>query len=326
MDKVVLTQFGGPENLVVHSAPIPAPAVGQVVVKIAAAGVNFLDIYQRMGSPMYGLTLPYTPGLEGAGVVHAIGEGVTEFAVGDRVAWTAALGSYAQYAAFDQNKLVQIPEGLELKTVAAAMLQSLTAHYLTNSSFVIKPGDVALVHAAAGGTGSLLSQMIMAKGGTVIATTSSAQKAELISSLGVKNIIRYDEVDFAQEVRKITDGRGVDVVYDGVGLKTFDKSLESIKTRGMMVLFGAASGAVPPFELQRLNSSGSLTITRPTLAHFVADRQEFVARSKDIFTLLLANKLSIRIDSSYPLEGARESHERLASGKSAGKLILEPVF
>jgi NADPH2:quinone reductase len=326
MEKVVVTQFGGPENLVVQSGPIPEPAVGQVVVKIAAAGVNFLDIYQRMGSPMYGLTPPYTPGLEGAGVVQAIGEGVTEFAVGDRVAWTAALGSYAQYAAFDQNKLVQIPEGLELKSVAAAMLQSLTAHYLTNSSFVIKPGDIALVHAAAGGTGSLLSQMILAKGGTVIATTSSKEKAELISNLGVKHIIRYDEVDFAQEVRKITDGRGVDVVYDGIGLKTFDKSLESIKTRGMMVLFGAASGAVPPFELQRLNSSGSLTITRPTLAHFVADRQEFIARSKDIFTLLLTNQLSIRIDSSYPLAGARDSHERLASGKSAGKLILEPVF
>jgi NADPH2:quinone reductase len=326
MEKVVVTQFGGPENLVVQSGPIPEPAVGQVVVKIAAAGVNFLDIYQRMGSPMYGLTPPYTPGLEGAGVVHAIGEGVTEFAVGDRVAWTATLGSYAQYAAFDQNKLVQIPEGLELKSVAAAMLQSLTAHYLTNSSFVIKPGDIALVHAAAGGTGSLLSQMILAKGGTVIATTSSQEKAELISNLGVKHIIRYDEVDFAQEVRKITDGRGVDVVYDGIGLKTFDKSLESIKTRGMMVLFGAASGAVPPFELQRLNSSGSLTITRPTLAHFVADRQEFIARSKDIFTLLLTNQLSIRIDSSYPLAGARDSHERLASGKSAGKLILEPVF
>jgi NADPH2:quinone reductase len=326
MDKVVLTQFGGPENLVVQSAPIPAPAAGHVVVKIAAAGVNFLDIYQRSGAPAYGMTLPYTPGLEGAGVVHEVGEGVTQFSPGDRVAWTAALGSYAQYASFEQNKLVLIPEGLDLKTVAAAMLQTLTAHYLINSSFVIKPGDVALVHAAAGGTGSVLSQMILAKGGTVIATTSSQEKVELISKLGVKHIIRYDEVDFAQEVRKITDGRGVDVVYDGVGLKTFDKSLESIKTRGMMVLFGAASGAVPPFELQRLNSSGSLTITRPTLMHFVAEREEYVARSQDIFSLLLANKLSIRIDSSYPLEGARQAHERLASGKSAGKLILEPVF
>jgi NADPH2:quinone reductase len=205
-------------------------------------------------------------------------------------------------------------------------LQTLTAHYLINSSYVVKPGDVVLVHAAAGGTGSVLSQMILAKGATVIATTSSQEKAELISNLGVKHIIRYDEVDFAQEVRKITDGRGVDVAYDGVGLKTFDKSLESIKIRGMMVLFGAASGAVPPFELQRLNSSGSLTITRPTLMHFVAERQEYVERSQDIFSLLLANKLSIRIDSTYPLEGARQSHERLASGKSAGKLILEPVF
>lgn len=326
MDKVVVTQFGGPENLVVQSSPIPVPEVGQVVVKIAAAGVNFLDIYQRLGSPIYGLTPPYTPGLEGAGVVHAIGEGVTEFALDDRVAWTMALGSYAQYAAFDQNKLVHIPDGLELKTVAAAMLQALTAHYLTHSSFVIKPGDVALVHAAAGGTGSLLSQMILERGGTVIATTSSQEKAQLISNLGVKHIIRYDEVDFAKEVRQITDGRGVDVVYDGVGQKTFDKSLESIRTRGMMVLFGAASGPVPPFELQRLNTSGSLTITRPTLAHFVASREEFASRARAIFTLLLAHKLNIRIDSSYSLAQARESHERLASGKSAGKLILEPAF
>jgi NADPH2:quinone reductase len=322
--KIEIAQFGGSETLQLVDAPIPIPTGTQLLVKVAAAGVNFLDIYQRQGAPIYGITAPYTPGLEGAGVVEAVGSDVTTYKVGDRVAWTMALGSYAEYLIVEQAKVVSVPQGLDLVEVAAFMLQGLTGHYLTYSTYDIKPGDIALVHAAAGGTGSLLAQIILLKGGIVIGTTSSDAKEANVRALGVQHVIRYDREDFLEEVKKITGGRGVDVVYDGVGAKTFDQSLLCLKPRGMMVLFGAASGAVPAFELMRLNAAGSLFITRPTLAHHVADPAEFAMRSKAIFDLLLQGKLSVRIDKRYDLADAHKAHDDLASGKTSGKLILVP--
>lgn len=324
MKKILISEFGGSEVLQLVDAPVPTPSATQLLVKVAAAGVNFLDIYQRQGSPIYGLTPPYTPGLEGAGIIEAIGSGVTTQKVGDRVAWAMALGSYAEYLIVEEAKVVTVPQGLDLEEVAAFMLQGLTGHYLTNSTYEIKPGDIALVHACAGGTGSLLAQMILLKGGVVIGTTSTEKKEAIVRALGVQHVIRYDRDDFLAEVRKITNGRGVDVVYDGVGAKTFDQSLMCLKPRGLMVLFGAASGPVPPFELQRLNAAGSLFITRPTLAHHVADPQEFKLRSNGIFDLLLGGKLSIRIDRRYRLGDAKIAHEDLASAQTSGKLILVP--
>ena len=324
MKKIEIAQFGGSETLQLVDAPIPTPTGTQLLVKVAAAGVNFLDIYQRQGAPIYGITPPYTPGLEGAGVVEAVGSDVTLFKVGDRVAWTMALGSYAEYLIVEQAKVVSVSQGLDLEEVAAFMLQGLTGHYLTHSTYEIKPGDIALVHAAAGGTGSLLAQIILLKGGVVIGTTSTDAKEATVRALGVQHVIRYDSENFLDEVKKITGGRGVDVVYDGVGAKTFDQSLLCLRPRGMMVLFGAASGAVPPFELMRLNAAGSLFITRPTLAHHVADAAEFALRSKAIFDLLLQGKLSVRIDKRYALGDAHAAHDDLASGKTSGKLILVP--
>ena len=324
MKKIEIAQFGGSETLQLVDAPIATPTGTQLSVKVAAAGVNFVDIYQRNGNPVYGMTTPYTPGMEGAGVVEAVGSDVATIKVGDRVAWTWALGSYSEYAIVEEAKAAIVPPGLELEEVAAFMLQGITGHYLTNSTYEIKPGDVALVHAAAGGTGSLLAQLILLKGGTVIGTTSTEAKEATVRTLGVQHVIRYDKEDFVAEVKKITGGRGVDVVYDGVGAKTFDQSLLCLKPRGMMVLFGAASGAVPPFEIMRLTSSGSLFLTRPTLAHYVADAAEFKGRCDEIFDLLLKGKLTVRIDKRYALGDAYAAHDDLASGKTSGKLILIP--
>jgi NADPH:quinone reductase len=324
MKKIEIAAFGGSETLQLVDAPVPTPTGTQILVRVAAAGVNFVDIYQRNGNPVYGMTVPYTPGMEGAGIVESVGSDVNGFKVGDRVAWTWALGSYAEFAIVDSAKAVIVPQGLELEEVAAFMLQGITGHYLVNSTYEIKPGDIALVHAAAGGTGSLLAQLILLKGGVVIGTTSTDAKEASVRALGVKHVIRYDREDFVQEVKKLTNGRGVDVVYDGVGAKTFDQSLQCLRPRGMMVLFGAASGPVPPFEIMRLNSSGSLFLTRPTLAHYVADAAEFSMRSNAIFDLLLSGKLSVRIDQRYPLGDARQAHNDLASGKTSGKLVLIP--
>ncbi|NBU57558.1 MAG: quinone oxidoreductase [Actinobacteria bacterium] len=324
MKKIEIAAFGGSETLQLVDAPMPTPTGTQLLVKVAAAGVNFVDIYQRNGNPVYGMTTPYTPGMEGAGVVEAVGSDVADIKVGDRVAWTWALGSYAEYAIVEEAKAVIVPQGLELEEVAAFMLQGITGHYLTNSTYEIKPGDIALVHAAAGGTGSLLAQLILLKGGVVIGTTSTEAKEATVRALGVQHVIRYDKEDFVAEVKKITGGRGVDVVYDGVGAKTFDQSLQCLKPRGMMVLFGAASGPVPPFEIMRLNSSGSLFLTRPTLAHYVADAAEFKGRCAAIFTLLLEGKLTVRIDKRYALGDARAAHDDLASAQTSGKLVLIP--
>ena len=324
MKKVLISTFGDSSVLELCDAPIPTPAADQVVVQVERAGVNFLDIYQRGGAGVYGLNLPFTPGVEGAGVVVEIGSSVNYLKVGDRVVWAMALGSYAEYALLPGEKVAKVPEEIDLKIAAAAALQGMTAHYLVNSTYLIKPGDVALVHAAAGGTGNLLCQMILEKGCRVIATTSNSEKEKIIRETGVSDVIRYDSQNVLQEVKNMTDGKGVDVVYDGVGAATFDDSLASLKPRSLMVLFGAASGPVPPFDLQRLNVNGSLFITRPTLANYITNRQELEMRMGEVFKLITNGKLKLRIGREYALAQAAQAQDDLAGRGTVGKLLLIP--
>lgn len=324
MKSIRISEFGGSSVLKLIETPMPSPAENEVLVKVAGAGVNFLDIYQRQGGGIYGLNLPYTPGVEGAGVVEKLGSKVTFLKIGDRVAWAMALGSYAEYAVLPSEKLAIVPDGINLEIAAAAALQGTTAHYLVNSTFPIKSGDIALVHAAAGGTGNLLCQMILEKGGKVIATTSSDDKEKIIRDTGVEHVIRYDSQSVQAEVKRITGSKGVDVVYDGVGKATFDESLASLKPRSMMVLFGAASGPVPPFELQRLNTLGSLFITRPTLGHYLATRGELEERMSSVFKLITSKTLTIRIGKKYQLSEASQAHDDLSGRRSVGKLLIRP--
>lgn len=324
MKKILISEFGDSSVLQLSDSSIPTPAAGQIVVKVERAGVNFLDIYQRGGAGVYELNLPFTPGVEGAGVVVEIGSDVNYLKVGDRVVWAMALGSYAEYALLPGEKVAKVPEEIDLKIAAAAALQAMTAHYLVNSTYLIKPGDVALVHAAAGGTGNLLCQMILEKGGQVIATTSTSEKEKIIRETGVTEIIRYDSQNVLQEVKNMTEGKGVNVVYDGVGAATFDDSLASLKPRSLMVLFGAASGPVPPFDLQRLNVNGSLFITRPTLANYITNRQELEMRIGEVFKLINDGKLKIRIGREYALAQAGKAQDDLAGRGTVGKLLLIP--
>ena len=324
MKRILISNFGDSSVLEFCDAPIPSPAADQIVVKVERAGVNFLDIYQRGGAGVYQLNLPFTPGVEGAGVVVEIGAGVDYLKVGDRVVWAMALGSYAEYALLPGEKVAKVPEEIDLKIAAASALQGMTAHYLVNSTYSIKPGDVALVHAAAGGTGNLLCQMILEKGGRVIATTSNSEKEKIIRETGVTDIIRYDSQNVLQEVKNMTEGKGVDVVYDGVGAATFDDSLACLKPRSLMVLFGAASGPVPPFDLQRLNVNGSLFITRPTLANYITNRQELEMRMGEVFKLITAGKLKIKIGREYALAQAAQAQDDLAGRGTVGKLLLIP--
>ena len=324
MKRILISKFGDSSVLHLNESPIPTPAADQIVVKVERAGVNFLDIYQRGGAGVYQLSLPFTPGVEGAGVVVEIGSDVNYLKVGDRVVWAMALGSYAEYALLPGEKVAKVPEEIDLKIAAASALQGMTAHYLVNSTYSIKPGDVALVHAAAGGTGNLLCQMILEKGGRVIATTSNSEKEKIIRETGVTEIIRYDSQNVLQEVKKMTEGKGVDVVYDGVGAATFDDSLASLKPRSLMVLFGAASGPVPPFDLQRLNVNGSLFITRPTLANYITNRQELEMRMGEVFKLITAGKLKIKIGGEYALAQAAQAQDDLAGRGTVGKLLLIP--
>jgi len=320
MQAIVVNEVGGPEVMIAAELPDPQPGPGQVVVEVAAAGVNFIDIYRRSG--VYAEPLPHVPGREGAGVVTAVGEGVTEFAVGDRVAWRDGRGSYAEQVAVDARDAVPVPEGVELKVAAAVILQGLTAHYLCHSTFPVAQGTVAVVHAAAGGVGLLLTQLIKRFGGTVIATTSSTPKAVLAQRAGADYVASYPE--FPQVVRDVTGGRGADVVYDGVGKATFDASLSVLRPRGMMVLYGGSSGQVPPFDLQRLNSGGSLFITRPTLDHYVADRAELLQRAGDVFGWVAKGELNVRIGAEYSLADAPRAHADLAGRATTGKLVLIP--
>ena len=321
MRAIVVSELGGPEVMVAREQPDPVAGPGQVVVEVAAAGVNFVDIYRRSG--VYGQPVPYVPGSEGAGVVRAVGEGVTRFAAGDRVAWGDAPGSYAERAAVPAAQAVPVPDGIGLEVAAAAMLQGMTAHYLCRSTFGVRPGNVAVVHAAAGGVGLLLTQMIKSLGGIVVATTSSAAKALLAKQAGADYLTSYDE--FGDVTREVTGGRGAHVVFDGVGKATFDASLAALRPRGTMVLFGASSGQVPPFDLQRLNSGGSLFVTRPTLALYIAERAELLWRANDIFDGIAMGDIGVRIGAEYPLADAPRAHEDLSARRTTGKLILLPL-
>ncbi|SDM17953.1 quinone oxidoreductase family protein [Allokutzneria albata] len=320
MRAVVVRSHGGPEVLVAEELDRPEPGPGAVLVDVAAAGVNYIDTYHREG--VYPIPTPFTLGLEGAGTVAALGEGVTEFAVGDRVAWASAIGSYAQQVAAPAAQLVPVPSTVDLEIAAGAMLQGMTAHYLTASTHPIAEGDVALVHAAAGGMGLLLTQMIKARGGRVIGTVSTAEKEKLAREAGADEVIRYTEQDVAQRVRELTDGVGVHVVYDGVGKDTFDASLASLRPRGLLALYGAASGAVPPFDAQRLNAGGSLFLTRPSLGHHTATREELLWRAGEVFDAIQAGELDIAIGGRYALDSARQAHEDLQGRRTTGKLLL----
>jgi len=320
---LVVPRTGDSSVLEVREVEVAPPGPGQAQVEVAAVGVNFIDVYQRQG--VYPLETPFVSCSEGAGTVTAVGEDVTDVAVGDRVAWGEGLGAAATLANRHVADLVPVPDGVDLEVAAAAMLQGMTAHYLVNSTYAVGPGTVALVHAAAGGVGQLLVQMVTAKGGVVIATAGSEDKLAIARDLGARHAINYGEVeDLAAEVRKANDGNGVDVAYDGVGKSTFDASLASLRPRGMMVLFGGASGQVPPFDIQRLNREGALFLTRPTLGHYVATREELLERGTSVLGDIAAANLKIAIGGRYPLDRAAAAYDDLEGRRSTGKLLLIP--
>lgn len=320
MKAILITETGGPEKLALRDVEKPRAAAGQAVVEIKASGVNFIDVYFREGR--YPAALPFVPGQEAAGVVAEVGEGVTTVRVGDRVAWSSVQGTYAEFAAVPAAALVKLPEGLGFEQGAAAMLQGMTAHYLTESVYPVKKNDVALVHAAAGGVGLLLVQMVKRRGGRVVATVSNEAKAELARAAGADEVILYTRDDFAAETRRLTGGAGVQVVYDGVGKDTFEGSLKSLARRGMMALFGGASGAVPAFDLIRLSQMGSLFVTRPKLGDYTATRAELEWRAGDVLRWVAAGEVKLRIEHRYPLSEARRAHEDLQGRRTTGKLIL----
>jgi NADPH2:quinone reductase len=320
MKTIQVKEHGGPEKLELVDVPKPAPGPRQALVKIAASGVNFIDVYFRTG--LYKAELPITLGSEGAGTVESVGPDVTEVAPGDRVAYAMARGSYAECAVVPSAQLVKIPAGVDFQQAAAAMLQGMTAHYLTHSTFPLKSSDTCLVHAAAGGVGLLLVQMARRIGARVFGTVSTEAKAQLARAAGAHEIIRYTELDFEIEVRRLTDGRGVDVVYDSVGATTFAKSLSSLRPRGMLALFGQSSGPVPPFDPNILNGKGSLFLTRPSLAHHCATRDELLWRSGDVLGWVASGDLKLRVDHAYPLADAAQAHRDLESRKTSGKLLL----
>jgi NADPH:quinone reductase len=322
MKAIRVHDIGGPDNLRYEEAPLPDLGPEDVLVKLEASGVNFIDVYHRTG--LYKLPLPFVSGMEGAGVVQDVGERVIEWRAGERVAWAMSGGSYAEFAVVPAAKLVRIPDGVDTRTAAALMLQGMTAHYLTRSTFPLKAGDTALVHAAAGGVGLLLIQLAKSVGAKVIGTVSTQEKAELARHAGADEIILYTEQDFEAESRRITNGRGVDVVYDSVGATTFQKSLASLRPRGMLALFGQSSGSVPPFDPAILAQKGSLYITRPSLAHYVLTREELVWRADELMTAVAEKRLNVRVAHSYPLADAAQAHRDLEARKTTGKLILIP--
>ena len=323
MRAIIVEQTGGPEALTLVERETPEPGPGEIRVDVAACGVNFIDIYHRSGA--YPLPTPFVVGSEGAGVVSGVGEDVDDHQVGDRVAWAMTPGTgYAEQVLLPAEKAVRVPDDLDLEVAAAVMLQGLTAHYLAHSTFPAAPGHTALVTAAAGGVGLLLCQLLHRTGVRVIGTVGSEAKADLARAAGADEAVLYREVPLADEVRRLTDGGGVHVVYDGVGKDTFDAGLSLLRPRGMMVLFGAASGPVPPVDPQVLNREGSLFLTRPTLAHYVADRAELQARTDDLFHAIAKGELEVRVGGRYPLADARRAHEDLEAGGTTGKLILLP--
>lgn len=322
MKAIRIHNFGGPEVLTFEDIPVPEPAAGEARVKIEASGVNFIDVYHRTG--LYPLKTPFTLGTEGAGIVDAVGTGVTEVIKGDRVAYAMIPGSYAEYALVPAARLVPVPANIDAQTAAAVMLQGMTAHYLTYGAYQLKKGDTALIHAAAGGAGLLLVQVAKMLGAKVIGTVSTEAKAALAKQVGADEIILYTQADFLTEVKRITDGKGVHVVYDSVGATTFDKSLDCLKPRGYLVLFGQSSGPVPPFDPGKLAAKGSLFLTRPSLAHYTLDRVELLQRAGDLFGWIQSGKVKPRIENVFALKDAGQAQRLLESRKTSGKLVLIP--
>jgi NADPH2:quinone reductase len=322
MRAIRVKQYGGPEVMVQEEVPLPKAGHGEVLVKVEAAGVNFMDIYQREGR--YPAPLPFTPGNEAAGIVAEVGPGGAEIAAGDRVAWTGAIGSYAEYAIVPVSRLVNVPGGMEAATAAALMLQGMTAHYLAHSTYPLKDGDSCLIHAAAGGVGLLLVQMAKRRGARVIGTVSTPEKAELARAAGADEVILYTAADFEVAAKRFTGGKGVAVVYDAVGKNTFEKSLASLARRGMLVSYGQSSGPVGPVDPMVLVLHGSLFLTRPSLADYTASREELLQRAGDVLRWAASGELKVRIDSKFPLSEAAEAHRRLAGRETSGKLLLLP--
>ncbi|OYD70031.1 quinone oxidoreductase family protein [Rhodococcus sp. OK302] len=321
MQAIYVSETGGPDVLTVSEQPDPTPGANDLLVRTEAIGINFIDTYFRMG--MYPRNLPYIPGDEGSGVVEAVGTDVTEFSVGDRVAWAAATGSYAEKVVVSAAVAVKVPDGVPAPVAASALLQGMTAHYLAKSTYPIQAGDTILVHAGAGGVGLILTQMAVALGARVITTVSSDAKEQLSRDAGASEVLRYDD-DIAARVRELTGGDGVAVAYDGVGATTFDASLASVRIRGTVALFGAASGAVPPLDPQRLNASGSLFLTRPTLAHYIRTREEMLWRAGEVFDAIAAGTLNIRVGAEYRLADAAQAHRDLESRATTGSIVLIP--
>ncbi len=313
---------GGPEVLRYEEVPQPAPGPGQVAIRVEAAGVNYIDTYHRSG--LYQLPLPATLGQEGAGTVTALGPGVTGLRPGDRVAWTGIQGSYAEYLVAPVDRLVSVPKELKPEQAASTMLQGMTAHYLACTTYPLKPGDTCLVHAAAGGVGLVLTQIAGLRGARVIGTVSTDEKARLAREAGADHVVLYTTQDFEAEVKRFTDGRGVHVVYDSVGRTTFEKSLNCLARRGLLVLFGQSSGPVPPFDPQVLNQKGSLFFTRPSLVHYIATRDELLARATELFGWIASGQLELRVHARYPLARAADAHRDLEGRKTTGKLLLIP--
>ncbi|HJE58542.1 MAG TPA: quinone oxidoreductase [Nocardiopsis listeri] len=320
MRAIVIEEFGGPEVLRPQEIDDPTPGPGQVLLDVAARGVNFIDVYQRSG--VYKVDLPFVPGMEASGTIAAVGEGVTDLKVGQRVGWAMASGGYADRATVDAGLAVPVPDGVSDEQAAALLLQGMTAHYLTCSVHPVAEGQTILVHAAAGGTGLLITQLAKARGARVIGTVSTEEKEAVARAAGADEIIRYTKTPVAEAVRDLTGGEGVSAVYDGVGKDTFDASLASLRPRGVLALFGQSSGLVEPVDPQRLNSAGSVYLSRPSLAHFVTDREELLGRARDLFELVEQGRLDVRVGGRYPLEEAGRAHEDLTSRATTGKLLL----
>ena len=322
MQAIQITQTGGADVLQLRELPTPTPGSGEVLVRIEACGVNFIDIYLREGR--YPSPLPFIPGQEAAGVVAALGPGVSDFKVGDSIAWCGIPGTYAQFAVAPVARLIAIPDGVTTRQAAAAMLQGMTAHYLAHSTYAIQRGDSVLIHAGAGGVGLLLIQMAKSLGARVFATVSTEEKAELAQAAGADETILYTKDDFTTKVRELTNGAGVPVVYDSVGKTTFDGSLACLRPRGILVLYGGASGAVPPFDPIQLSTRGSLYLTRPTLKEYITTRQELVQRAGDVLRWVAEGTLKLRLEHNYPLADAAQAHRDLEGRKTTGKLLLIP--
>lgn len=322
MKAVRVHAYGPPEALAWEDVPTPEPAEREVLIKIAAAGVNYIDIYHRTG--LYPGEVPFTPGMEGAGVVAGVGPGVADFQSGDRVAYAMQRGAYAEYATVPAAQVVPVPEGVSDQQAAAVMLQGMTAHYLSHDTYALGETDVALIHAAAGGVGLLLVQMAKRRGARVIGTVSTDEKAALAREYGADEVILYTEQDFEAETKRLTGGRGVDVVYEAVGKTTFEQSLNCLRPRGYLVLFGQASGPVPPVDPQILNTKGSLYLTRPTLRDYVAGRSELTRRAGDLFAWIGSGDLRVRIDVTYPLAEASDAHRYVEERRTRGKVLLVP--